>query len=236
MANLAERFPPPLSPEEADRRDRRILKQRSRDKERERRSGVSLSAFLSTVGEAYRNSTFDSFKTKTVPQVNAVMALKQYANEFREFDTTPNLVLFGPVGTGKDHLAIATAVAILQHTLVSVEWVHGGDLFGRIRDAMDSGESERSLVASLAKPEIVIFSDPVSPGGELGSHMMGMFLRIVDVRYRNGRATWVTLNVVDDAEADRRMGEASWDRLCHGAWKIKCAWASHRRPAKTVNC
>lgn len=236
MTSIKERFPDPLTPEIAAERDRRILEQRARDQLRERSTGLSKAAFLATVGEAYRGCTFENYSTKNVSQVNVVCALKEYVAGFREFETTPNLVLFGPVGTGKDHLAIATAAAILEHTLTSIEWLHGGDVFGRIRDAMDSGESERSLVASLAKPEIVIFSDPIPPTGELGSHMMGMFLRIVDVRCRNGRSTWTTLNVAEDAEADRRMGEASWDRLCHGAWKIKCAWPSHRKPAKTINC
>ena len=45
----------------------------------------------------------------------------------------------------------------------------------------------------------------------------------------------LSMNVANDAEADNRMGVQTWDRLCDGAWKIKCAWPTNRTPSRTIN-
>jgi DNA replication protein DnaC len=74
----------------------------------------------------------------------------------------------------------------------------------------------------------------MSKGDELTPFQASMLYRLVDARYVRGKPTIVTVNVNDDAEGDRRMGEATWDRLCHDSWKVFCDWPTHRKPAREI--
>jgi hypothetical protein len=51
---------------------------------------------------------------------------------------------------------------------------------------------------------------------------------VADTRNGRKRPTWTTLNVVDNAEADRRLGPAIADRLRHDAIDLECRWPSYR--------
>jgi hypothetical protein len=57
---------------------------------------------------------------------------------------------------------------------------------------------------------------------------------LVHARYIRGVPTICTVNVNDDAEADERFSVPTWDRLCDGAWKIRCAWESYRKPSREL--
>lgn len=232
IAEVLRRWPD-LTPEQQRAADERRLE--SERNQREREHNDRTRCFYESIGRAYRGCTLNGFQTPTEGRRTVVSALREYVAGWSA-SCSPNLILFGPVGTGKDHLAIATAREIVEAHEVSVVWFNGGDVFGNIRDRMDSGDNESGLISRLAAPTIAIISDPMPVVGELGSHMATMLLRIVDARYRNGKATWVTLNVANDAEADKRIGPQTWDRLCHDAWKIKCEWTSFRKPARTINC
>jgi hypothetical protein len=72
---------------------------------------------------------------------------------------------------------------------------------------------------------------------ELTTYQAGWLYRAIDRRYSTrGKVTIVTVNVANDAEADKRMGAATWDRLCHGAWRVRCEWPSFRQARRNVNC
>ena len=90
------------------------------------------------------------------------------------------------------------------------------------------------MIAELARPDVLCLSDPLPPVGALTQFQATMLYRLVDARYSRGVPTICTVNVADDAEADERMGVPTWDRLCHGAWKLHCAWPTYRRPAREV--
>lgn len=147
------------------------------------------------------------------------------------------LILFGPVGTGKDHLLAAMLrSAVLRHGL-SVEWLNGLDLYGLIRDRMDTGapstwerceRSEEDLVRSLAQPMILAISDPLPPAGDASPFNLQMLLRVIDRRYRHMLPTWLTLNAANGQDAEERLSAPIVDRLRHGALGVYCNWPSYR--------
>lgn len=140
------------------------------------------------------------------------------------------LILFGPKGTGKDHLAMAaTQNAIMSHG-IDVEWVNGMDLFGEFRDAMNSdGTTERDIINRYARHQVLYISDPVPPAGNLTEFQSAALFRILDARYSHKRPTWVTVNVTSAQELDARIGTQNGDRLRDGALAIFCNWASYRK-------
>lgn len=162
-------------------------------------------------------------------------AVRDWADTFTErMAACEGLILYGPCGTGKDHLVFAAVrQAILAHGCVAA-WVNGRDLAGEIRDRITLEQTEGRLIRQYEIPDVLVISDPLPTMGSLREHQADMLYRVVENRYANARLTCMTLNVNDDSEAIEAMGMATWDRVCHGAWKCFCNWPSYRKPAREI--
>jgi DNA replication protein DnaC len=158
-----------------------------------------------------------------------VTALRGYAQRLGEHVAAGRgIVLFGPSGTGKDHLLTALAKLAIDEAGFSVKWCNGMDLCGGFRDAMDNHLPESSLISSFVSPDILYVSDPVPPFGTLKEFQVAQLFRIVDGRYRRLRPTWMTINVAKRDEANDRLAVQIVDRLSDGALTALCNWPSHR--------
>lgn len=144
--------------------------------------------------------------------------------------TARAVLLYGPVGTGKDHLLAAMMRFACNSLNMRVVWRDGSDLFGEFRDNMRGGIEESKLLERFTGADVLAISDPVPPFGGLTEYQAGMFFRIIDRRYRDMRPTWITINVKDRAEAVQRMGASIVDRLGHNALGLCCNWESYRKP------
>jgi len=188
--------------------------------------------FLDGLGPRLRDATFENFRPPGAEAEKVLRALRDYAARLDEnVARGRGVVLFGPCGTGKDHLLIALArlAAARGH---SIRRTTGPELFRVIRDAMADGAESRFL-DRLKYAGILILSDPLPPLGGLTPFQAAVLYDLVNYRWEYRLPTWVTLNVADSREADSRLGPAIVDRLQDGAVVLKCGWASHRRP---VSC
>jgi DNA replication protein DnaC len=198
---------------------------------------------LATAGSRYGSADFGTFLKSAEPmlaakQTAALEAVREYASTLRDRAAeSEGLILFGPVGTGKDHLAMAVCRRAILELEVSCRWLNGPQWFGSLRDAISDEQSESKTLADLVRPAVLVISDPLPPVGELTTYQAGWLYRVVDRRYSTrGKITIITVNARDDSEADKRMGPATWDRLCHGAWRVRCEWPSFRKAMRNVNC
>jgi DNA replication protein DnaC len=201
-----------------------------------RRQGL-FAVLCEKAGSRYAGCSFKNFACRNKLQEAARDACVEYAKTLIEqIADCRNLVLYGPVGTGKDHLAFSIAAAAALHHGKSVGWINGQDWFGELRDEMsDNGETERRILLRLCAPDVFVVSDPLPPYGSLSQHQGTMLYRLINARYRFGKPTIVTVNVADDEEAYNRLGAATWDRLRDKAWQIHCNWPSFRKPARIIN-
>jgi DNA replication protein DnaC len=141
---------------------------------------------------------------------------------------TRGLVLYGSVGTGKDHL-LAAALYHVARAGIPVGWVNAeDDIYLRVRDSMDSGELEDRILGPMVKPVVLGISDPLSPRGALGDWDVRILARLLDRRYRALRPTWLTMNAIDEADAKTKLTSLIWDRFQDGAEVIPCFWSSFR--------
>lgn len=227
---VAVRLP---SLEVSDEREQAIIDMREREEARKREVArrVNLEAMYAA-GERYKGCTLDNYAIASPKQQRVVDHLRGYLQNLDEnLAACRGIVLYGPVGTGKDHLLFAVLREIVKRRDdVTVCWKNGQDWFGDVRDAMDSDTSEAKLMRGLTKVKVAVISDPLPPIGGLGNHMATMLYRVIDDRYNAQLPTFVSVNVKDSAEADERMGVATWDRLCGGAYKIHCNWPTYRKP------
>ncbi len=187
-------------------------------------------AFAEAIGPRYVACSLTNFEAGRAEQKTALTAVKAFAEKVGEHVERGNgLLLFGPAGTGKDHLLCGAAREAIERGHW-VRWVNGRDLFGQFRDRMDNGDSsEGRQVADLVAVEILAISDPLPPYGALSSYQADLLFRVIDARYRAMRPTWATLNVTGGTEADQRMGAQIVDRLRHDAVAIHCDWPSYRK-------
>lgn len=223
-----------LLPEQVAAREQ-FEAQQALARQKSERQGMFAKLVQST-GNRYSDCTLEAYEARTERQKAAVTTIREYVGSLLErLDSSEGLILYGPAGTGKDHLAFfVAAVSILSYGRNAM-YVNGQDWFGDLRDGMDSGAKERTAIDRLAWCPVLILSDPLPPFGNLTQHQASMLYRLVHSRYANGRVTICTINVADDAEADERLGVQTWDRLCDRAWKIHCNWPSYRKPARIVN-
>ena len=194
-----------------------------------------VTEMISHAGKEFRNYTLNRYRDKTSDQRKAKSAVVEWWQSFPErLERREGMVLYGPVGTGKDHLAFGAVAAAVMEFGCSAAYRNGRDLMAEMRDRIGGSRHESSLIDGLAIPDVLIVSDPLPVRGELSDFQADFLYRLIDARSASGLVTVCTLNVADDEEADRRLGAATWDRLCDKAWKIACFWQSYRQPVRKV--
>jgi DNA replication protein DnaC len=184
---------------------------------------------LAQRGERYRDCRLHTFECSEGSQQAVVKQLVGFCHSIGEnIGKGRGLILFGPKGTGKDHLAMACARAAIA-AFCSLRWVNGADLFGDFRDAMGSGERESDLLAKYTGPDVLWISDPLPPAGSLTEFQTTTLFRLLDRRYSHRLGTWITVNVAGASELEQRIGAQNFDRLRDGALVLHCNWKSYRR-------
>lgn len=186
------------------------------------------------VGKRYRDCTRDNFIISRPEQQQAVEACSEYVHNFPKHNVEGrSLVLYGPKGTGKDHLLVAVlrSIATRLNRAGAVVYRDGLSLFAEFRQAIsDPTVSEERLIERFARrPMLLAISDPLPPSGSLSEFEQRTLLRVIDYRYRNCLPCAATLNVASRSELETRMGAQAADRLCDDAVMIPCNWPSYRQ-------
>jgi DNA replication protein DnaC len=194
-------------------------------------SAEQTSRHESVIRQRLREARFPEVKTLDTFDFAAsdgVSATQIHTLARGEWVTTPeNLILAGPIGTGKTHLAIALGVEATKQKR-RVLFTRAADLVRQLLEARDSRELTR-LQQRLLRVDVLIidalgFVPFDRPGGEL------LFNLITD-RYER-RATVVTTNLAF-AEwvtvfAGEKLTTALLDRLAHHASVITTKGKSYR--------
>lgn len=214
---------------EEEQECRRLEHERRDEELRDIQKRERWKAFVSQCGRRYADCTLDSFQVDGDLQREVVAEMRGYLASLKErVRSGMNLILFGPKGTGKDHLLCAMAREAIQQG-AELAWWNGMDLFGEVRDRITAGRSERDFIESLAKPHILYISDPLPPVGALTEFQIQTLFRVLDARYRQVRSVWCSINVAGPEEAELRLGPQNADRLRDGALALYCNWPSYRK-------
>ena len=226
----AMEIPPPTLAEIAAKRAKREAEQR---RETECKRKAAEQKFLKSRGRRYCDCCLNSFKAmdpQRQVQLDAVKRLRAFCVDMPEITCQGGgVVLFGPKGTGKDHLLVALARIAIRENGLDVHWESGMEIFADFRAAIGNDTPERTLIDRMVKPQILILSDPLPPKGDLTDWQAMTLYRIIDARYCECRPTWVSINVANGTEAENRMGAATYDRLRDGALGVFCDWPSYRK-------
>jgi DNA replication protein DnaC len=190
-----------------------------------------IKAMAHDLGPRYSRELCDlaAYRVYDPRQQVAVDRIRALGRDLKAFIASgKNLVLFGTVGTGKDHL-LAWLLYQAADMGTPCRYANGQELFSRFRGTMDDRAHEREIdvLEDFAKPPVIGISDPLPPSGANSDWRREIFYRLIDKRYRAMRGTWITANTTIGA-ADAAFTEPVWDRIQEGAEVIVCDWQSFR--------
>ena len=185
---------------------------------------------LATAGipPKYEACTFENFATDISgdPKNTLMRALnicRQYAQGFRLDDpegrTPRGLLLIGPPGVGKTHLAVATLRDLILNFGVHGRFIDFTSFISRIQSTFDpsSEESKHDVIDPVLEAEVLVLD-------ELGAQKLTPFTQdmlylVLNTRYNQRRATLFTTNLQLSLErpAERRVDEEfttaqAWDQ------------------------
>ncbi len=211
-------------------------RQRAVEYRRQRRLEQWAGGVGAQIGPDYAAADLANWRYHGTPaeqhsQRDVVAAVKHYLDELRaNVEGGRNLVILGPMGSGKDFLlAVAMKFAVLQWGQ-HVVWQNGTQMYARFRDSMNSDAdcSESYLLRTMIEAPILAISDPLPPSGGLTEFQASTAFTIIDGRYRARRPTWLTINALSRSEVQGRMGSQNADRLAHRSLGLFCNWGSFR--------
>lgn len=196
---------------------------------RQRLAHECLVKLIQARGERYATCNLSNFKCDSESQEKAVETLRGYCEKVAEnAEAGIGLFLFGPCGTGKDHLAMGVARAFIAATSQGVSWASGAMLFEQLRDSFDGKKSEGEVMAPHVKAPLLWISDPLPVRGDLTPYQAEALYRLVDARYNARKPIIVTANL-EPGTADATLGPAIARRLRESTVRIHCNWLGYGR-------
>jgi DNA replication protein DnaC len=178
------------------------------------------------------HKTLDQFDFDFNPTINSALVHELIAGRFIEEKVA--VLIAGPCGTGKSHIAQAIGHAAVRQGR-DVLFTSQSQLLGSLHAARATDAYERKFMA-LARVPLLIIDDfglkPLRPPHDEDFH------DLVAERYER-TATVITSNLDfgewGDAFPNQLLGAATLDRLRHGAYRVVLDGKSYRSPKPMEN-
>lgn len=176
------------------------------------------------------------FQFATGAPKKTIMALADLAFIERKH----NVILLGPSGTGKTHLAIALGYLATQHN-IKVRFVSAADLIVQLETAMRQNRYKEVLRRAVMSPRLMIIDEiGYLP---MNQDQANLFFQVVAKRYEAGSIILTSNLSFGDWETtfhgNRALTSAMLDRLLHHAHVIQIKGDSYRlkdkRKAGVIN-
>lgn len=155
------------------------------------------------IPERYRDCTLESFYGTKPSLVRAKEIAREFIDQYPAVES--GLLLVGPAGRGKTHLACAILSELVSTKGVSGLYVDFSDLLLRIQTSFrpDAEDSKESVLNPYADAELLVLD-------ELGASkphawVLDVLYNLLNTRYNRKRITVATSNFED--EPDRVSGE-----------------------------
>ena len=162
----------------------------------------------------YRHCTLDSFEIWN-PEDPTLAKAQRSVQEFVDLypKSEKGLLLMGPVGTGKTHLAVAALQQIMREKAPAVRgrFADFTSLVLEIQMTFNGSGSSQEILRPLVETELLVLDE--LGAGKPTPWVMDLLYYMVNTRYLDGRVTVFTTNFSDFPKAS---GEESLaDRVSH---------------------
>lgn len=219
-----------------DAKQEKIKKEKELAEEQElRKQKIESILGKSGIKKRYLSRTIDSFSV-TAENKRSFEVATDYIKNFREYFTQgKGLYLEGPCGTGKTHLAIAIALAIIN-TGVPVICKTSIDILGDIKRCYErnSEVTEEEVLEAYKSVDLLIIDDL---GKEQTTEWsVPVLYSILNERYEALLPTIITTNYNTtalaeklSAKGDTETATAIISRFVESSKRVTMSWADYRR-------
>ena len=188
------------------------------------RENKKLTARCKRAGIKY-NKTLESFDFDFNSKINRAQI--QEAATCRFMDNHEPILIVGPCGTGKSHIAQAIAHCVIQRG-IDVLWMPQSKLFSELQAAKAFGRYEKKMAELVKVPLLIIDDFGLRP---MRNPQDEDFHDLISERYE--RASTIVTSNLDFSEwgsafPNQLLAAATLDRLRHNAHKIVLEGASFR--------
>lgn len=193
-------------------RYRQAQEQELKDKrQRELERRIEINKRTCGMPAKYKRRTFEAFKVNEENEY-AFRVAKAYADRFEEIRTHEQngLIISGPIGTGKTHLAASVANTLLN-VGQKVICMPSIDLLAAIRATYKEDGNDEEIINEFKTADLLIIDDL---GKEKATEWsVQMIYSIVNSRYENEKPMIITTNYTPDELAARLAPSGSPDMI-----------------------
>jgi len=201
-------------------------------REKARRRRVEARVATSGIPPRFRDCSFDSFEIATgtpaeASQARAVKVCRAFVDRWESVRAKGQvLVMTGPTGTGKTHLACAIANAVMYRHEASVAFGTVSDHVRGVKAAFqkESGRSERDAVNALIDLDLLILDEI---GQRTTDYDQQLMFDVINSRYNHMRPMVLMSNLLAD-DLEQVLGDRLSDRLREIGMFLPMSWESHR--------
>lgn len=219
-----------------DAKQEKIKKEKELAEEQElRKQKIESILGKSGIKKRYLSRTIDSFSV-TAENKRSFEVATDYIKNFREYFTQgKGLYLEGPCGTGKTHLAIAIALAIIN-TGVPVICKTSIDILGDIKRCYErnSEVTEEKVLEAYKTVDLLIIDDLGKE--QVTEWSVPVLYSILNERYEALLPTIITTNYNTtalaeklSAKGDAETATAIISRFVESSKRVTMSWADYRR-------
>lgn len=219
-----------------DAKQEKIKKEKELAEEQElRKQKIESILGKSGIKKRYLSRTIDSFSV-TAENKRSFEVATDYIKNFREYFTQgKGLYLEGPCGTGKTHLAIAIALAIIN-TGVPVICKTSIDILGDIKRCYErnSEVTEEEVLEAYKTVDLLIIDDLGKE--QVTEWSVPVLYSILNERYEALLPTIITTNYNTtalaeklSAKGDAETATAIISRFVKSSKRVTMSWADYRR-------
>ncbi len=184
------------------------------------------------VPRRYLGCHFNSFEPATASQTQSLRFAMKFTQEFPAVDQ--GLLLMGPVGVGKTHLAVSMLKGLTERGGFSCLFYEFGSLLKEIQDSYNSHTqtSELGVLSPVLNTDVLVLD-------ELGASKPTDWVRdtmahIINTRYNDRKHTIFTTNYLDERQGNEetledRIGIRLRSRLFEMCRTVEIKGADYRR-------